>query len=73
MNHRAIDARRNLRLRRTGFGRTSAPVASVSARFHSGCCASSFWCSFARRGSLIVRNRMPTETNMIAETIRKSG
>ena len=73
MNHSEIEISKKVRLRLTGAGRTSCPVPSSAARFHSGCAASSAWFSASSLGSWMVRYKISTAVTMIIETIKNSG
>ena len=73
MYQRAMEARRKPRLRFTGFGRTSWPEPSSSARFHSGCLASSAWFSAESLGSRMVRSSTASAAAIMALTTRKRG
>ena len=73
MNQRQIDASRKPRLFLTLAGRVSWPLPSSSARFHSGCFASSSLCSATSFGYFTVRNSTATATNIIDATTMNSG
>ena len=73
MNHSAMEASKKPRLRRTAEGSFSLPLSSTSARFHSGCSASSAIFSSCSFFSRMAANRMPTEMAMMPATMAKSG